>query len=84
MANHAALVQLGNFMQHPSKKTASKLVLIPALLSVLVSHKGAYPAELMEVCRWIHQRGCEVLKQLIKHTTDPPADLPQEDWSKVK
>lgn len=84
MANRLALLQLREFLSWPQPRSASQIIGIPALHAVLMLYKnGVYPPELLELCEAIYQRGCRVFKLLVKHGSDEPQVLPQEDWGKV-
>lgn len=83
MINFPSLRKLRKFLAHPCQDRASRLVGIPSLLAVLLSHKGNYPADLLEVCQFLYDRGAAVGSLLARHNTDPPATLEQEDYTKV-
>lgn len=83
MANGAALELLGRFIREPSKINASRLVLIPSLLNVLLFHDGQYPSDVLEICTWLFDRGRAVLEQLTVHESESPKILEELDWKKV-
>lgn len=84
MANFPSLRQLSKFINKPSENLASRLVGIPSLHAVLLSYKGGnYPAEILDLCRFLHRRGLEVGRALAKHRPDPPQQLEPEDYTKV-
>lgn len=83
MANGAALALLGRFIREPSKINASRLVLIPSLLNVLLFHDGQYPSDVLNICAWLHDQGRTLLEQLTVHESESPRILEELDWKKV-
>jgi len=89
MANRVALDQLSRFILDPIPQNSSQLVGIPCIYETLQYHESrhdAYPDSLISLCRWIWQRGKEVLTGLIVYPS-PPVDLRANDanfeWKKV-
>ena len=81
MATRLALADLDMFNRQPCALNASKLVNIPALYVILkVEGKGSgsYSEPILEICKWIHKRGVEVLKQLLGNDL-PLADMVQSN-----
>lgn len=76
MMNNRALQSLLQFIQSPNRLTASAVVLIPALYSVLQyelsvgSHQ--FCPDTLNVASWLYYRGETVRKTLLVHQTEPP------------
>lgn len=83
MANGSALELLGQFVCDPSKLNASRLVLIPSLLNVLLFHDGQYPSDLLSICSWLYDQGRAILDRLTVHESESPSTMEELDWQKV-
>ncbi|TFK59215.1 hypothetical protein BDN72DRAFT_966129 [Pluteus cervinus] len=85
-ANRAALDSLGKFLASPGTSMVSYLNAIPALYQVARFHKDLgepCPPPLIDVCRWIHNRGSEILTRLLRNATPftPQSTALEElDW----
>ena len=89
MANRVALNQLSRFILDPIPQNSSQLVSIPCIYETLQYHESqqeVYPETLVLLCRWVWQRGTDVLIGLIIYPS-PPSDLRVDqvnvDWKKV-
>ncbi|KAK7053239.1 hypothetical protein VNI00_003864 [Paramarasmius palmivorus] len=67
MVNEAALDSLYAFIQDPSRRTASALMDIPALMRIVEKELRSgerFPSDLLDVCQWMHSRLNVVLSEL--------------------
>ncbi|KAJ7267108.1 hypothetical protein C8J57DRAFT_1435895 [Mycena rebaudengoi] len=67
-----ALAQLFLFCEDPTNKNKAELLAVPAIYTVLkYEHQklGFYSEELMGTCRWICDRGIEVMSRLMPQQT---------------
>ncbi|KAK7020274.1 hypothetical protein VNI00_017766 [Paramarasmius palmivorus] len=67
MVNEAAMENLNAFIEHPSRRNASALVDIPALMRIAekeLQRSERCPSDLLDVCRWMHTRLSTVLCEL--------------------
>jgi hypothetical protein len=71
MTTRTALHDLQIFIQNPTFHSASQLVSIPALYNLLKYEEGKglghYPASVILLCAWVHERGKMVLDKLLVH-----------------
>lgn len=84
MMNRLALDELQRFNEFPCSNHATRLVGIPAIHDLLKLHEdGPYPAEHLQLCKWLFSRGREVLSKLSLHKADAAVEQEPEDWRKV-
>jgi hypothetical protein len=76
MANRPALECLKAFNNNPNSLHMSSLVCIPVIYNVLKWEEArgtGYPRLLLDICKWIYQRGQDILGTLLTRFP-PPID----------
>jgi hypothetical protein len=88
MATRVALQDLQVFNKNPTPNNASLLVTIPVLYNALVHERNVhmnYRSSVTQLCTWVHQRGMEVLNELLVHALPPEIGSRYEEmhWRSV-
>ncbi|KAG6819651.1 hypothetical protein H0H93_009908 [Arthromyces matolae] len=82
--NRSALAQMKHFLLKPSVNSASSLIDCPALRQVLQAENGQYSDAVLGLCLWLHQRGSEIHRFLLRGSSPAGTNLEikEEDWRK--
>jgi hypothetical protein len=95
MMNRPALKDLTEFIQHPSAASLHLLITIPSVYDAVryeFDMMGILRKSTLEVCRWLQNRGCDVLSRLVllngPRSSDCSASgdhppIEEKDWKKV-
>jgi hypothetical protein len=84
-----ALYDLNLFNGNPSPQNASRLLSIPVVFNLLKEEGqggNPYPEWLLDICRWLFNRGNKILNILLQHDVplNSMAEVAQDDWETVR
>jgi len=82
-----ALQDLQVFNENPTPNNASRLVTIPTLYNLLQHEENVhvYRTSVILLCKWVYERGMEVLEKILVHKSPPEINLPydEKEWMAV-